>query len=310
MQTVLISGGSGMIGKRLTYLLLEKGYEVIILSRDKNKKLNNPRIAYALWDIKKNYIDEAAVKKADFIIHLAGAGVMDKRWSTAYKKEIVNSRVQSSQLLVDTLNKVPNQVKKIISASATGWYGPDKNSSHLFTEDDLPAHDFLAETCVAWEKSIEQAATKNRKIIILRTGIVLANEGGALASFAKPLKAGIAGIPGSGKQICSWIHIEDLCRMYWFAIENNSMDGSYNAVAPQPVALQKLIISLAENKRNKFYIPIHAPAFALQLLLGERSVEILKSTTVSCRKIKDAGFTFFYPGLQAALQQLAAEPGL
>ncbi len=304
MQTVTISGGTGMIGRKLTELLIQKDYHVIILTRNKPKEPAHPNISFARWDIKNNYIAENAIARADYIIHLAGAGVMDKRWTASYKKEIVNSRIESSNLLLEKFKQIPNKVKAILSASAIGWYGADKNNNNSFTEGYPPGHDFLAQTCLLWENTVDKAYLQNIRVVKLRTGIVLSNEGGALVSFKKTLKFGIAGIPGSGKQICSWIHVDDLCRMYIYAMENAEMYGSYNAVAPNPVTLKRLILELAKLLKKKFFITINAPAFVLKLILGQRAVEILKSTTVSCSKIKNAGFTFLYPSLEAALNEL------
>jgi uncharacterized protein (TIGR01777 family) len=310
MQTVTISGGTGMIGRKLTELLIQKGYHVIILTRKITDEPAHPNISFARWDIKNNYIDENAIAAADYIIHLAGAGVMDKRWTASYKKEIVNSRIDGSNLLLEKLKEFPNKVKAIISASAIGWYGPDKNQNQPFTESDPPADDFLAQTCLLWESTVDKAYMQNIRVVKLRTGIVLSNEGGALVSFKKPLKFGIAGIPGNGKQICSWIHVDDLCRMYIYAIENKEINGSYNAVAPNTVSLKQIIMMLAQLLRKNFFIAAYAPAFVLKLMLGQRSVEILKSTTVSCSKIKNAGFTFLYPSLEAALNQLTKKESL
>ncbi|MEO7265397.1 MAG: TIGR01777 family oxidoreductase [Ferruginibacter sp.] len=304
MQTVTITGGTGMIGRKLTEILIQKGYHVIILTRNKPEGHTPPNLSFASWHIKKNYIDENAIGEADFIIHLTGAGVMDKRWTVSYKKEIVNSRIDSSNLLLEKLKQYPNKVKAIISASAIGWYGTDKNNNNSFTEEAGAADDFLAQTCLLWEKTVDKANLQNIRVVKLRTGIVLGNDGGAFVSFKKSLKFGIAGIPGTGKQICSWIHVDDLCRMYIYAMENADINGSYNAVAPNPVTVKQLILMLAKRIKKTFFIAINAPPFVLKLILGQRAVEILKSTTVSCGKIKNAGFTFLYPSLEAALNDL------
>lgn len=307
MQTVLITGGSGLIGKRLTKLLNDKGYHVIILSRSLKEKQNSGQVSYALWDIKKQTIDVQAVQSAGIILHLAGAGVVDKRWTDTYKKEILESRVQSSKLIIDTLQKHSNQVKTIVSASAIGWYGADKEHGKYFTETDKPAEDFLGQTCVLWEQSVLPAAVMNIRVCSLRTGIVLSNEGGALAEFKKPIKFGIAAILGSGKQMISWIHVDDLCRMYIYAIENNVMNGSYNAVANTPVTNKELTLKFAEKIKGKFFIPLHVPAFILKIILGGSSIEVLKSASVSNKKIKEAGFTFLYPSIEAALSELTGK---
>jgi TIGR01777 family protein len=304
MPAVLITGGTGLIGKNLTRHLINKGFEVIIVSRKPPHSSTEEKITYAEWDIVEQKLDIAAIAKADHIINLAGAGVMDKRWTEKYKKEIVESRTKSSELIVKALKENPNKVKAVISASAIGWYGEDKKDKKAFIETDPPDENFLGDTCRLWEESIEPVTALNKRLIKLRTGIVLSNDGGALAEFKKPLRFGLAPIFGSGKQIISWIHMDDLCRMYIYAIENESISGSYNAIAPLPVSDKKLMLNLAKLMRGQFYIPLHVPQFLLKLILGERSIEILKSATVSDEKIKATGFTFLYPTIDAALKEL------
>ena len=293
-----------MVGKALTTALLATGYKVIILSRSTEGKKNSENILYAPWDIKKQQIDLPALQQADHIIHLAGAGVVEKRWTIAYKKEIVESRTESSRLLIDALQKNTNKVKTIVSASAIGWYGADADPVKPFTETDPAADSFLGNTCKLWEASIEPVISLGKRLVKLRTGIVLSNDGGALAEFKKPIRLGAAAILSHGKQIVSWIHIDDLCRMFVHAIENENMQGSYNAVAPQPVSNKALTISLAKAMNGKLYIPIHVPAFVLKLMMGESSIEVLKSTTVSCNKIADTGFVFNFTAIDTALSNL------
>ena len=309
MQTILITGGTGLVGNALTRSLVEKGYKVIILTRDLAGKTALPGISYAVWDVKKQSIDLEAIRSADHIIHLAGAGVVEKKWTPAYQKEIVDSRVDSSALLVSALKDNPNKVSSIISASAIGWYGEDKEStagSDGFEETDPPDIGFLGETCRLWEASIEPAALLGKRVVKLRTGIVLSKDGGAFAEFKKPLRFGVAAILGNGKQVISWIHIDDLCRMFIYAIENKNMDGSYNAVAPNPVTNKIFMLSLARIVKGKFFIALHVPRFVLKIMMGKRSVEVLKSTTVSCEKIKASGFDFLYPSLEPAIRNLIA----
>jgi len=306
MATVLITGGTGTIGKRLSVMLVEKGYAVTILTRSK-KNGNQKGISYAEWDIETNTIDINAITKCDYIIHLAGANVADGRWTEKRKKDIVDSRTKSSALLVKTLSENENKVKAVISASATGWYGPDTATSlqYGFKEDALPDIDFLGETCQLWEESIKPITILGKRLVKLRTGIVLSKDGGAYVEFKKPLKAGVATIMGNGKQVVPWIHVDDICRMYIYAIENESIHGTYNAVAPQPVNNKTLILSIAKHINPLFYIPVHVPAFALKLALGEMSVEILKSVTVSAEKIISTGFNFLFPEIDKAVEALA-----
>lgn len=309
MQTILITGGTGLVGKTLTQRLLKKGFRVIILTRKIPQSGSMEGLQYALWNVKEKKIDLAAVQKADHIIHLAGAGVVDKRWSTAYKKEIQDSRTQSSALIVDTLKQHVNKVQTIVSASAIGWYGADTAATIEtgFIETSPADGQFLGETCRLWEESVDAATSLGIRVVKLRTGIVLSNDGGALVEFKKPLRAGLATILGSGKQMVSWIHIDDLCRMYIDAIQNPALQGAYNAVAPKPVTNKTLTLDLARIVRNKFFIPVYVPSFVLKIMLGESSIEVLKSCTVSCEKIKQTGFTFLYPDIEPALVQLCKD---
>ena len=305
MQTVLITGGTGMVGKALTAHLIDKGYRVIVLTRQLPKeKLITSNIEYAIWNVNKQTIDIDAVQKADHIIHLAGAGVVDKKWTEDYKREIQQSRTESSKLIVDTLKNNLNRVTTVVSASAIGWYGEDTTKGKLFVETDPAANGFLGETCQLWEQSIQPVEALNKRLVILRTGIVLSNTGGALAEFKKPIRFGVAGIIGNGNQVVSWIHIDDLCRLLINAIENEKLSGTYNAVAPEPVTNKTLTIALAKKLNGKLFIPLKVPCFVLKVMLGDRSIEVLKSTSVSCVKIKQTGFTFLFPTIDMALQQL------
>lgn len=307
MAVVLISGGTGLIGKKLTSHLIEHNYEVIILSRSKKNPVSNPKISYSFWDVKNQLIDADAIRKADYIIHLAGAGVMDKKWTKEYKQLIIDSRTKSSALLIKAIKENEHKVKSFVAASAIGWYGADAYPllrKDGFIETDPADKSFLGETCLLWENSVEPAIEMGIRLVKLRTGIILSNDGGAFKEFKRPLNFGVAAILGDGKQIVSWIHIDDVCRMYIEAMENKDMSGVYNAVAPLPVTNKKLILATAEKLRNKFFIPVHVPTFFLKLFMGKRSVEILKSATVCDKKIKSTGFTFLYPAIESALEEL------
>ena len=235
---------------------------------------------------------------------------MEKKWNDKYKQVIIESRTRSSELIVKGLKEYPNSVKAVISASAVGWYGEDPitlKGRKPFHETDPSSADFLGRTCSLWEESIEPVSTLGKRLVKLRIGIVLSNEGGAFPEFVKPFRFGLAPVFGDGKQVLSWIHIDDLCRMFIYAIENKSLTGCYNAVAPLPVDNKKLILKAAKKIRGQFHIPIHVPKFILRLVLGARSHEILKSATVSAEKIKSTGFTFLYPTIDAALNQLTGK---
>jgi uncharacterized protein (TIGR01777 family) len=310
MARVLITGGTGLVGTAVKNLLLQKGYEVVLLTRSTVSKEG-----YAHWDINAGTIDATAIAGADYIIHLAGAGVADKRWSVARKQEILDSRTKSSTLLVKALQETPNKVKAVISASAIGWYGPDKNNedghniaAQGFVETDPSYPDFLGTTCAAWEASIAPVTANTtglqKRLVCLRTGIVLSKQGGALKEFLKPLAVRMAAVLGNGKQMISWIDVRDLAKMFVYAIEHENLSGSYNAVAPSPVSNKTLTKTLASVLYGKFYITTYVPSVVLKIMLGEMSIEVLKSTTVSAQKIQDAGFVFEYPEITKSLSSL------
>lgn len=317
MNTVLITGGTGMIGTALSGHLLNEGYDVIILSRNPREtaishSLNASRnlfkssgsLYYAKWDPVRMTVDASAIQKADYIVHLAGAGVADKRWTESRKKEILESRTVSSNLLVKALRENPNKVKAVVSASAIGWYGPDKGRP--FVESDASSDDFLGRTCLQWEQSVDPIAALGKRLVKLRQGIVLARQGGALREFRKPLYTGIATILGDGEQVVSWVHLDDICRAFTHALECDSMEGVYNLAAPRPVSNKTLILTLARHCNGSLFIPIKVPSSMLSLALGEMSVEVLKSSNVDSSRIRQTGFEFRFSDIDAALRDLAA----
>lgn len=304
MKTILITGGTGLIGSALSQFLAGKGCQVIVLSR--HPKQANGNISYAAWDPAKQTIDNAAIQKADYIIHLAGAGVNDKRWSKKRKREILDSRVQSGELIVKALTEIPNQVKAVVSISGIAWYGDDakRKGKPAFTETDPADNDFLGQVCVQWEAAIQPVESLGKRLVIFRCPPVFAKEGGAFKEFKRPVQLGIAAILGSGRQVISWVHIEDMVRMFWFAIENENIQGVYNTASPQPITNKDFTLQLAQKMRGKNFIPMYVPAWALKLALGGVSVEVLKSATISSEKITQAGFQFLYPSVDAALDNL------
>jgi uncharacterized protein len=308
MKTVVLTGGTGLIGTELIKHLIRHNYHVTVLTRDVQKataksKFGN-QVDYAAWDVKAQTVDKKALATADYIIHLAGAGVVDKKWTEKYKKEIVDSRTKSSELLINALKRLDHHVVAFISSSATGWYGPDKPGAKPFTEEAPAATDFLGETCRLWEESVKPVEALGIRRVSLRTGIVLSKKGGALAEFLKPVKMSVAGVLGSGKQMVSWVHVADLCEMYIYALEHEEIQGTYNAVAPNPVSNEELTLTLAKAEKGKWFIKMPVPTFALKLMMGERSEEVLKSTTVSCKKIQAAGFNFRWPEIKGAIESL------
>jgi uncharacterized protein len=252
-------------------------------------------------------IDPDAIQEADYIVHLAGAGLADKRWTRRRKKTIVQSRMQGSALLTKALKEIPNRVRVVVSASAIGWYGPDEPSNKKplgFVESDPSDESFLGETCRWWEESIRPVSALGKRLVIFRFGIVFSNGGGAFPKFKRPVRFGIAAILSGGKQVISWIHIDDLCRLIVFGIENEKLEGVYNAVAPEPITNKELTLKLAKKARGSLFIPVHVPTWVLKTVLGEMSIEALKSATVSSEKVQQTGFQFLYPAFDAALNDL------
>jgi len=303
MATILVTGGTGLIGSAITKKLVETGNKVIILTRDRTNKKDIGNISYSEWDPSKGTYNPHHFMSADAIINLAGANIAEKRWTEDRKKLIGDSRVKSGQLIVKALKEVPNNINRILSASAIGYYGPDQRSKGFFTETAQPYTDFLGQTVSQWEESLAPVKDLGKRLVIFRTGIVLSSDGGAFREFEKPLHFGIASILGNGKQVVSWIHIEDLVRMYVTALEDDSWKGAYNAVAPVPVTNKELILSIARQK-EKVFLPLQVPSFLLKALLGEMSIEVLKSTTVSSAKAEQKGFVFLYPTIDKAIGQL------
>lgn len=297
-MNILITGGSGLVGTRLTQMLLEKGYQVSHLSR---RPRNKPNVVVYKWDVNKKEIAQKAIATADAIVHLAGAGVADKRWSAARKKEIMNSRVDSGKLLVQSLRHVNHSVKTFISASGMGYYGDC--GDRLLKESDSLGRDFLAKVCDKWEASTEDIIGLGIRRVVLRIGIVLDKNGGALPKMAQPIKMGMGSYFGNGKQIYSWIHIDDLCRMIIFSLKQNQVKGIYNAASPDQVSNIDFTKELAAVFKRPF-IPIPVPMFGLKMVLGQMAETLLTSTAISPDKIMREGFSFSYADLGEALEEI------
>lgn len=299
MKTIGITGGTGLVGRVITKLLVNKGYRVIIFTR--HLRPESDGVSYAYWDANKQDISIAALQQLDGIIHLAGEGVADKRWTPQRKLQILESRTIGTSFITNKILQHAPNCKVFVGASAIGYYGADKGG-RPFTETDNASTDFLGSTCKAWEEASESIEGKIRRVLI-RIGIVLSTEGGAFKEFAKPLKFGVAPLLGGGKQTVSWIHIEDLAALFVYALENGMMQGVYNGVAPVPVAQSQLMYSIRKNSKG-ISIPIPVPAFVLKIMLGEMSIEVLKSATVSSHKIEQAGFKFQYTTINKAVAAL------
>lgn len=295
MKNILITGGSGLIGKKITGLLTAKGYEVAWLSRSPDA--NNQKSFF--WDIGKQKMDSEAISWADGIIHLAGAGVADKRWTAERKKEILESRTQSTALLQRYMQESDSPPKVFVSASAVGYYGFD-TGDQLMQEGANPGKDFLAQVVIAWEDAVRKIEELQIRTVMLRIGIVLDKNGGALKEMMKPP---VAAPLGSGAQWMSWIHVEDLARMFVYAIEQEEMRGIYNAVAPHPGS-NEAVTKAAAKASGKPYVGLGVPGFGLKLVLGEMAQMVLGGNKVSSKKIENQGFTFQFDDLEKAMKAI------
>ena len=299
METILLAGGTGLIGRRLSFLLQQKGYEVIHLSRKQNLQATYP--AYQ-WDLEKGIIDETAIQKADYVINLAGAGIADKRWTKARKQLIIDSRVKGTQLLQQYFLAV-KAPKAMISSAAIGYYG--ERGQDLIREDSgAGTSGFLVESCLAWENAIDalNLAIPSRSVVI-RVGIVLSTLGGAFEKMLLPFKVRTGSYFGDGTAIYSWIHIDDICGVFIAAIQNESMSGVYNGVAPKPVS-NKVLTELTGKALGTTNLILPAPAFALRLAMGEMADVVLTSANVSAEKLVKTGYQFQFPEIEGAARDL------
>lgn len=298
-KTVLITGGTGLIGRRLTQLLLSNGYTVHTLSRKTIADV--PGIKTFLWSPERGTIDEKCLNNVEVIIHLAGEGIAAKPWTRDRKQQLIKSRTDTIRLIYKAIRSHTSSVNTVISASAVGYYGDRGNE--LLTEGSRPGNDFMAQTCIAWENAVNEGKALNLRVVKLRTGMVLSKEGGALPQLATPVKFGLGASLGSGKQWLPWIHIDDVVSMYLFVLQNIEARGTYNQTAPNPVTNHEFTVALARKLKRPLWLP-KVPSFALRLILGEMRAVVLSSTRTSSNKITDLGFQFQYSRLEDALSDL------
>ncbi|MEE9361915.1 MAG: TIGR01777 family oxidoreductase [Cellulophaga sp.] len=296
---VLITGGTGLVGKWLCTRLAEKGYTVYLLSRTKEQ--NTPFKVFT-WDWKQQEIEVEALENVAYIIHLAGANIADKRWTYKRKQLLINSRVETGKLILKTLKHLQIKSKAFITASAIGYYGTI-TSNKIFTENDLPAKDFLGTVCNHWEQIANGFNDLGIRVVKIRTGVVLTRQDGALSKMITPIKMGIGSALGNGKQYLPWIHIDDLCNIYIKAIEDTKMKGVYNAIAPDHKTNYVFTKTIASVLHKPFWFP-NIPSFVLKLLFGELSQLLLTGSRVSSEKIISEGFCFKYSVLEKALENL------
>jgi len=299
METILITGGAGLVGKHLSRKLKGKGYNVALLSRSPGQ---NSIIPSYFWDPSIDEIDTDALTNADYIVHLTGAGIGDKRWTARRRKEIIDSRVKTAELIFRKIRESGKKVKAFITASGTGYYGM-MTSDRICSEADPPAGDFLGEVCRLWEEAADRFSEAGLRVVKIRTGIVLARDGGVLSRIKTPVRFGIGSPIGNGNQYVPWIHIDDLCSIFIKAIEDQEMSGAFNAAAPEFISNTDLMKSLAQALGKPFWFPA-VPSFVMKMMFGKMSEILLEGSRISSEKIRSAGFSFQFPLLKDALQDL------
>ena len=299
MKTILVTGVSGLIGKHLCQVLQNKGYAVRVLGRTKRKNVPYQQF---IWDIPSGHIEEGALDGLYAVIHLAGANIGEGRWTDNRKREIVSSRVDSMKLLSDGLKNVEGRISTFISASAVGYYGA-KTVDTVFEESNDPAMDFVGQVCLKWELAADVFENDGIRTVKMRTGVVFTPTGGPLAQMTQPVKLGVGSGLGRGSQYLPWIHIDDLCRMYLKAIENETMSGPYNAVAPEHVTNEALIKNIGTVIGRKVWLP-NLPAFLLKIIFGEMAVIFLEGSRISSERMQETGFKFKFRTLTSALTDL------
>jgi uncharacterized protein len=295
IKRILLCGGTGFVGSHLSEAFRSKNYEVHILSRHPN----NENQFY--WNPGKNEMDEKAINEVDCIINLAGANIGTKRWTSKRKKEILDSRVKSNELLFEKLKGAQHRVKLFISPSAVGYYGD--SGERWMDENEKAGTDFLADVCRQWEDAVRKMETLNMRVVILRTGVILDKKEGALPVMALPVKL-FAGTPvGNGRQFISWIHIDDIVKLYEKIIEDETLRGIYNATSSNPVSNKAFTCSLAKALHRPFW-NIAVPASILKLILGEKGEIVTKGQRVSNKKIRSTGFQFQYDDIETAMRAI------
>jgi uncharacterized protein (TIGR01777 family) len=298
MKTILIAGGTGLVGQLLSKKLKADGHDIRLLSRFRP---TNPTFPTFLWNIDKGVADANAFKGVDIVINLSGSGVADKLWTKSRKKEITESRVKSNQLLAYCFKNY-HKPSLYLSAGAIGFYG--NRGEEILTEEKKAGQDFLSESCQLWENSVFETGDSSFRLVIFRIGIVLSTKGGALQKMLLPWKMGIAASFNPGDQWYSWIHEEDLVRLFQFGIQEEQMQGIFNAVAPNPVKMIDFARALKKQSKLPWRMVFSIPKKLLTTAMGEMSTVLTNSSRVSSDKITELGFQFKYPNLGEALKNL------
>lgn len=299
-MVVLITGATGVVGKEIVKLCLLKNIQVHYLTTDSSKLKQEENYKGFYWNPKQNEIDEACFKDVDAIIHLAGATI-SKRWTASYKKEILDSRVQVTKFLFESLKKQDHKVTEFIGASAIGLY-PDSLTNYYDETYKGVSQSFLGDVIWQWESAMDSFSVLGINVAKIRIGLVLAKDGGALPQIIKPIRFGVGAPFGSGQHWQSWIHINDLARLFLFVLKHQ-LEGVYNGVAPNPVTNVEFTKTIAKTLNRPLILP-NIPKNIMRLVLGEMHLLLFESQRVSSKKVEDLGFEFKYHHLQPALQDL------
>ena len=291
---ILITGASGLIGQALQKSFAEKGHDLLLASR---KEATDDQ--HIQWSIEDGFAEPEKLEGIDAVVHLAGESVSGLRWTDEKKKAIRDSRVLGTRNVVDAISKLKDKPKVFVAASAIGFYG--ERGDEEVTESSAAGDNFLAEVSKAWESESRRAEDAGIRTVLLRTGIVLSKDGGALATMLTPFKLGVGGVVGSGKQWMSWISLDDHVAAINYAIENENLRGAVNSVSPNPVTNEEFTKTLGEVLYRPTFLPL--PEFAVSMVFGEMGdALLLTSTKVLPKRLEGVGFEFKYPELKAAIQ--------
>lgn len=304
---VVVTGGTGLIGRALVPRLIQHGHEVIVISRS-GKGPAGCRTVQGDPSIAGDWLRE--IEACDAVIHLAGESIAGGRWTRKFKQRILDSRILSTSLIARTMAQRPRQADQtpriLVSTSAIGYYGNFTDNETEFVETDLPGSGFLPDTCVQWEKATQAAVDAGVRVPIVRVGIVLDGTGGALPKMIRPFRWYLGGAIGLGKQWMSWIHLDDIARLYLHVLEHPQAQGPINGVAPESLTNWGFSQIIAKVLKRPCWLTV--PPFALKLLLGEMSILATHGQRVIPMKAKELGFEFEYPLPEAAIRAALGMP--
>jgi uncharacterized protein (TIGR01777 family) len=301
---VFVTGGTGFVGRPLVARLAEAGHEVVVATRSARSS-ERPRVRYVAWDAKTQGAWAREVDGAEVVIHLAGEGIFERRWTPEIKRDLRGSRIASTRAVVTAIEAATARPKALLSASAVGYYGDTQD--RIADEDSAPGHDFLADVCVQWEREARRAADLGVRVVLLRIGVVLGPDGGALKQMVPPFRAFLGGPMGSGKQWFPWVHVRDVVQAIELAATRDTLSGPYNIVAPETLRMADFCRGLGRALGRPSWLPMPAPV--VRLALGERGDALLTGQRLSVRRLQDAGYSFAFPTLDAALRDLLRSSG-